>query len=103
MSRWPTLTRRTKAPGCETVRGLVASGHTVVSVLHELGIALQSDHMVVMQAGQVVHQGASRCSRHHAALEAVFEHRIRIRQIEGLWMALPAAAKSARFLTKNGR
>lgn len=79
----------------ETVQGLVASGHTVVSVLHELGIALQSDHMVVMQAGQVLHQGATHAGDTHAALEAVFEHRIRIRQIEGMWMALPTAAKSA--------
>lgn len=77
----------------ETVQGLVATGHTVVSVLHELGIALQSDHMVVMQAGRVLHQGATHAADTHAALEAVFEHRIRVRQIEGMWMALPTAAK----------
>ena len=77
----------------ETVQGLVATGHTVVSVLHELGIALQSDHMVVMQAGRVLHQGFTHAADTHTALEAVFEHRIRVRQIEGMWMALPTAAK----------
>lgn len=73
----------------ETVQGLVHQGATVVSVLHELGIALQSQHMVVMQAGRVLHQGDTHDAATHAALEAVFEHRIRIREVEGMWMALP--------------
>ncbi len=73
----------------DTVKGLVMHGHTVVSVLHELSIALQSDHMVVMQSGAVLHQGATHDATTHAALEAVFDRRIRIRQVEGMWMALP--------------
>lgn len=73
----------------QTVQQLVRQGHTVVSVLHELGIALQSDHMLVMQAGRVLHQGATHDAATHAALEAVFDHRIRIRQVEDMWMALP--------------
>ena len=78
-----------------TVQGLVGRGHTVVSVLHELGIALQSDHMVVMQEGRVLHQGATHDVATHAALEAVFDHRIRVRAIEGMWMALPTVSASA--------
>jgi len=77
-----------------TVQGLVSRGHTVVSVLHELGIALQSDHMVVMQAGCVLHQGATHDVATHAALEAVFDHRIRVRAIDGMWMALPTVSTS---------
>lgn len=73
----------------QTVQQLVRQGHTVVSVLHELGIALQSDHMLVMQAGRVLHQGATHDAATHAALEAVFDQRIRIRQVEDMWMALP--------------
>jgi len=73
----------------DTAKALVAQGHTVVSVLHELSIALQSDHMVVMQMGAVLHQGATDDAATHAALEVVFDRRIRIRQIEGMWMALP--------------
>jgi len=78
----------------ETVQGLVVSGHTVISVLHELGIALQSDYMVVMQSGHVLHQGNTRDAGTHAALEAVFDHRIRIREVDGMWMALPTVGKA---------
>ena len=73
----------------QSVRALVAQGRTVVSVLHELSFALQADDMVVMAAGQVVHHGACQSPDTHAALEAVFDHRIRICQVEDLWMALP--------------
>ena len=45
--------------------------------------------MLVMQAGRVLHQGATHDAATHAALEAVFDHRIRIRQVEDMWMALP--------------
>ena len=75
-----------------TVQQLVQQGRSVVSVLHELSVALQSDHMVVLQRGRVLHQGATADHATHAALEAVFEHRIRIRQIDGMWIALPVAA-----------
>ena len=42
----------------EQVQCLLAQGTTVVSVLHEIGMALHADDMVVMQAGQIVHHGA---------------------------------------------
>ncbi len=73
----------------EAVRALVAQGTTVVSVLHELSFALLADDMVVMADGRVVHYGASHAAGTHAALEAVFDHRIHVRQIDGMWMALP--------------
>ncbi|UJB64512.1 ABC transporter ATP-binding protein [Acidovorax sp. YS12] len=72
-----------------TVRTLVAGGGTVVSVLHEVSIALQADDMVIMAAGRVVHHGACRDGATHAALEQVFGRRIQVRQIDGMWMALP--------------
>lgn len=72
-----------------TTRQLVAEGATVVSVLHELGIALQSDHLIVVQEGRVLHQGPTADARTHAALEQVFAQRIRVRQVDGLWLALP--------------
>lgn len=78
----------------ETVQALVHSGSTVVSVLHELGIALQAQYMVVMQAGRVLHQGAARDAATHAALEQVFDHHIRITEVEGMWMALPCRSSS---------
>ena len=72
-----------------TARGLVKQGMTVVSVLHELSFALLADELVVMHAGQITHQGACRDSASHAALEAVFEHRIQVRELDGRWLALP--------------
>ena len=72
-----------------TVRDLAAQGTTVVSVLHELSFALLVDDMLVMDAGRVLHHGACSDASTHAALEAVFEHRIKIRQVDGVWMALP--------------
>ena len=72
-----------------TARSLVQQGMTVVSVLHELSFALLADEIIVMQAGQVTHQGACSDPASYAALEAVFEHRIQVRELDGLWLALP--------------
>ncbi len=71
------------------VRALVAQGKTVVSVLHEVSFALQACDMVVLAAGRVLHHGACNAPATHAALEQVFDHRIHVRQLEGMWMALP--------------
>ncbi len=71
------------------VRALVAEGKTVVSVLHELSMALQADDMLVMQQGRVVHQGACHDATTHSALEEVFECRIAIFQLAGQWLAVP--------------
>jgi iron complex transport system ATP-binding protein len=72
-----------------TVRALVAGGGTVVSVLHEVSIALQADDMVIMAAGRVVWHGACADAATHAALEQVFDNRIRVRELDGSWIALP--------------
>jgi iron complex transport system ATP-binding protein len=71
------------------VRGLVARGHTVVSVLHEMTLALQADDLVVMAAGQVLHQGRCDDPATQAALCEVFSGRIAIHQIDGQRVALP--------------
>lgn len=72
-----------------TVRRHAALGGTVVSVLHELGVALQSDCLIILQAGQLVHHGPSDDAVTHAALEAVFDQRIRVCAVQGQWVALP--------------
>ena len=71
------------------VRQLVASGKTVISVLHEISFALQADELVVMAAGQVLHQGPCADAATHHALEQVFDHRIAVHQLSGQWLALP--------------
>lgn len=71
------------------VRNLVAGGKTVVSVLHEISLALQADELVVMDKGRVTHQGACADAATHRALEAVFDHRIAVHHLAGQWLALP--------------
>ena len=73
-----------------TMRALVDAGGTVVSVLHEVSLALQADDMVVMAGGRVLHQGPCDAPDTHAALEEVFDHRIQVRHLDGMWMALPS-------------
>ncbi|WP_425453086.1 ABC transporter ATP-binding protein [Simplicispira hankyongi] len=71
------------------VRSLVARGCTVVSVLHELSMALQTDDVAVLQDGRLQHHGAARDPATHRALEAVFDQRITIHRVQGQWLALP--------------
>jgi iron complex transport system ATP-binding protein len=71
------------------VRSLVAQGCTVVSVLHELSMALHADDVAVLAGGRLQHHGAAHDSATHRALEAVFDHRVVIRQVEHQWLALP--------------
>ena len=68
---------------------LVAQGKTVVSVLHEVGMALHADELVVMAQGRIAHQGACADAATHRALEAVFDHRIAIHPLDGRHVALP--------------
>ncbi|WP_369647728.1 ABC transporter ATP-binding protein [Variovorax sp. V118] len=78
-----------QADWMQTARALVAQGRTVVSVLHELPMALAADELVVMNRGRVVHHGACADPATHAALEQVFDHRIRVHRVADQWIALP--------------
>lgn len=71
------------------VRELVTRGQTVVSVLHEITMALAADDVLVMDRGRVAHCGPSDSPTTHAALEAVFEHRIGIHRLMDQWVMLP--------------
>jgi iron complex transport system ATP-binding protein len=71
-------------------RRIADDGGTVVSVLHELNVALQADHVVVMDAGRIAHQGAPHEAATHAALQQVFQHRLSIFQVRDRWVALNA-------------
>ena len=70
-------------------KALVASGKTVISVLHEVSFALQADEVVVMAGGRVTHQGDCGDAVSHRAIEAVFDQRIAVHQLAGQWVALP--------------
>jgi len=77
------------------VQGLVSEGRTVVSVLHEIGMALHADELVVMAQGRVTHQGACTDTATHRALEAVFDHRVAVHALLGQWVALPLSGGTA--------
>ena len=65
-----------QADWLDIVRALVDKGTTVVSVLHEVTMALQADAVVVMSGGQVQHHGPSHHPDTHSAVEQVFDERI---------------------------
>ena len=74
------------------VRQLVAQGQTVVSVLHEISMALHADDLLVLADGRLTHHGPCADPASHRALEQVFDHRIAIHALQGHWVALPVAA-----------
>lgn len=78
-----------QADWLHTVRSLIAQGKTVVSVLHEISMALHADDMLIMAGGRVIHQGACSDTATHRALESVFDGRIAIHALAGQWVALP--------------
>ena len=71
------------------VRAQVAAGGTVVSVLHELGLALQADDLLIVREGRIVHHGPCSSPTTHRALQAAFDWRIGVYQVKDRWVALP--------------
>lgn len=67
----------------------LARHSTVVSVLHDLPLALQADRVVVLQAGRVVAHGRHDDATLHGELCAVFEQAIRIQALGDRFIALP--------------
>jgi iron complex transport system ATP-binding protein len=78
-----------QADWLDLVLALVREGRTVVSVLHEIAMALHADELVVMARGRVTHQGPCADPATHRALEAVFDQRIEVHALQGQWVALP--------------
>jgi iron complex transport system ATP-binding protein len=72
------------------VREHVARGGTAVAVLHEITMALHADEMVVMDAGRIAHHGACADPATHRAVESVFGGRVRVHDVAGRAVALPA-------------
>ncbi len=71
------------------VQALVRQGKTVMSVLHEISMALHADEMIIMAQGCILHQGACDAASTHRALESVFDKRIAIHALGNQWVALP--------------
>ena len=81
-----------QADWLEVVRAHVASGGTVVSVLHELGMALQADDLLIVKDGAIAHHGATGHADTHLALQAAFDERVSVHQVGNQWVALPEQA-----------
>jgi iron complex transport system ATP-binding protein len=71
------------------LRRLGGQGRTVVSVLHDLPLALQADRLVVLRDGQVAACGAHDDAALHAALRQVFDQALRIERAGSRFVALP--------------
>ena len=67
----------------------LARQQTVVSVLHDLPLALQADRLVVMAQGRIAAEGTHDDPRVHAALVQVFGGAVRIERFGERYMALP--------------
>lgn len=76
------------------VRELVAAGTTVLSVLHEISVALHADELLIMDQGRVLHQGAADHASTHRALERVFDQRLTIHAVGAQWVALPNVSRT---------
>jgi iron complex transport system ATP-binding protein len=79
-----------QADWLQLVRALVAQGRTVVSVLHEISMALHADTMVVMEQGRITHHGPCADAQTHRAVEQVFDHRLAIHALAGQFVAIPS-------------
>jgi iron complex transport system ATP-binding protein len=67
----------------------LAREHTIVSVLHDLPLALRADRLVVLHEGRVHAQGRRGDAAVHAALVEVFEAAIRIERFGDHHVAVP--------------
>jgi iron complex transport system ATP-binding protein len=74
------------------VEALLTHGTTVVSVLHEITIALNANRLVVMREGRILHHGATAEAATRDALCQAFDNRIAIHPLQGQWVALPHIA-----------
>ena len=71
------------------VQRQVRAGVAVVSVLHDLSLALLADRLVVMDGGRVAATGSRDDPAVHAVMVKVFGGAIRIERFESRWIAVP--------------
>lgn len=77
-----------QADWMELVKMLVKDGKTVLTVLHDLGIALQADQMLIMKNGEIDHFGACQDLITHQKLIQVFDNRICIHRLNDKWISM---------------
>ena len=67
----------------------LSATRTVVTVLHDLPLALQAQRLLVLDRGRVAAEGETADPMVHRAWEAVLGQALRIRPLDGGWVALP--------------
>lgn len=77
-----------QADWLQLVQSMAAKGTTVLTVLHDITMALQADLLVVMDKGQLLCHGATCDSSVRQALRRVFHNRITIHAFEGHSIAI---------------
>ena len=73
----------------QTVKQLTQQQTTVISVLHDLNLAMRADHVVLMHQGRLVMQASPDDPHLHQALTDVFERRMSIQRVADQWVVLP--------------
>ncbi len=71
-----------------TLREEVDQGQCVITVIHDLNLALQTDWICLLAKGRVFFEGASNDPLTHRAMEAVFDHRVKVVQTPDGWVCL---------------
>ena len=78
-----------QADWLEWMHAITAQGGSVISVLHELNIALRADHLWLIHPGRLQAQGHINDPHMRQALVDTFDGRIRLHAVDGQWVALP--------------
>ena len=73
----------------QTVKQLTQQQTTVISVLHDLNLAMRADHVLLMHQGRLVIQASPDDPLLHQALTDVFERRMLIHRVADQWAVLP--------------
>jgi iron complex transport system ATP-binding protein len=71
---------------------LVAQGRTLVTVLHDINLALAADHVLVLHQGCVIHHGVASDVATHDAMRLAFDQRLCIERVHDRWRAWVADA-----------
>jgi iron complex transport system ATP-binding protein len=79
---------------CRSLQARAAAGVAVVTVLHDLNLALAADRIVVLQQGRIAADGTPADAELRAALTAVFDHAFSIEAVQvagrARWVVVPA-------------
>ena len=68
-------------------RAWVATGNHLITVLHELPLAMRADHLIVLHQGRCIHQGSPQDAQTRKAIELAFDDRIEWVHAQGQWLS----------------